>query len=50
MQNKDALTESLDVDNHSDLWIVLSFVNSECDAEIAGDTLIWRILKEKGQV
>lgn len=44
--NKGALTERLDINNCTDLWIVLSFVNSECDAEIDGDTVIWRILKE----
>lgn len=48
--NKGALTESLDINSHTDLWIVLSFVNSRRDAEIAGDTLIWRILKEKRRV
>lgn len=48
--NKGALTERLDINNHTDLWIVLSSVNSKCDAEIAGDTWIWRILKEKRQV
>lgn len=45
-ENKGALTERLDINNCTDLWIVLSFVNSECDAEIASDTVIWRILKE----
>lgn len=35
-----------DIKNCTDLWIVLSLVNSEHDAEIAGDAVIWRISKE----
>lgn len=39
----------VDINNCTDLWIILSFVNSEHDAEIPGEAVIWRISKEKWQ-
>lgn len=39
----------VDINNCTDLWTVLRFVNSEHDAEIAGDAVMWRISEENWQ-